>query len=269
VVTYAPDYGVLVQTLRSLVAAINAAIERAVIGKATITLIDNGPGIDHETALWSLIAKACENETHIHGEVLSGHGNVGYGRGHNIAIERSRADYHLVLNPDVTCEQRSVFEAVEFFDKYPDAGLLAPRVLGASGDRQYLCKRYPTIFDLLLRAFAPGIVKRIFEARLHKYEMRDVLKDEVVLDVPIVSGCFMFFRRAVLCRVGGFSPEYFMYFEDFDLSLKSAAIARTAYAPSVGITHFGGHAARKGLRHMKMFVKSGWTFFQKHGWRLW
>ncbi len=269
VVTFAPDYRELTETLKSLVMSINTAIAKAVVSEAKVTLVDNGPGRDNEASLRSLIEEICGNQPRIRGEVISGHGNVGYGKGHNIAVERSDTDYHLVLNPDVTCEERAVFEAVKFLNASPDVGLLAPHAVGASGDMQYLCKRYPTILDLLLRAFAPAAVKRIFKKRLQKYEMRDVIKNEVVFDVPIVSGCFMFFRRTVLRCVGGFSPEYFMYFEDFDLSLRSAAVARTAYVPSVNIVHLGGGASRKGFKHIKMFVESGWKFFQRHGWRLW
>ena len=89
------------------------------------------------------------------------------------------------------------------------------------------------------------------------------------MDVPIVSGCFMFFRRDVLDAVGGFSPDYFLYFEDFDLSLRVSKVARIAYVPAVRIVHHGGDAARKGLKHIWMFTRSAVTFFNTHGWRWW
>ncbi|CAN0484892.1 unnamed protein product, partial [Scytosiphon promiscuus] len=31
--------------------------------------------------------------------------------------------------------------------------------------------------------------------------------------------------------------------------------------------HTGGHAARKGFAHLRMFVRSGLRFFNTHGWR--
>jgi GT2 family glycosyltransferase len=88
-----------------------------------------------------------------------------------------------------------------------------------------------------------------------------------VFDVPIVSGAFMFFRGSVLRRLGGFSDDYFLYFEDFDLSLRAAEVCRIAYVPSVRITHFGGDAAGKGIRHVSLFMKSACTFYRQHGWR--
>jgi len=70
-----------------------------------------------------------------------------------------------------------------------------------------------------------------------------------------------------VAAIGGFADAFFLYFEDFDLSLRAAAAGRLAYVPSVRIVHHGGHAARKGLRHVFLFVGSAMTFFGRHGWR--
>jgi hypothetical protein len=124
------------------------------------------------------------------------------------------------------------------------------------------------VLDLLLRGFAPYWLRRHFGARLDYYEMRDLINErDLVWDPPIVSGCFMLFRTEVLKRLGGFDPRFFLYFEDFDLSLRAGEVARIAYVPSVRIVHHGGGAARKGLRHVRMFVVSAVRFFNKQGWR--
>jgi GT2 family glycosyltransferase len=59
-----------------------------------------------------------------------------------------------------------------------------------------------------------------------------------------------------------------MYFEDSDLSLAVGELAGVLYVPSVRIKHYGGGAARKGIRHTTMFIRSAWTFFRTHGWKL-
>ncbi len=227
-------------------------------------LVDNGPyGANRAGMLAGLLGDWPRGA-----EVLSGHGNVGYGRGHNLAIVRCHVDYHLVLNPDVELAPDALLEALAFMDQHPDCGLLAPAVYGEDGALQYLCKRLPTVLDLLLRGFAPYWLRRHFGARLDYYEMRDLINErDLVWDPPIVSGCFMLFRTEVLKRLGGFDPRFFLYFEDFDLSLRAGEVARIAYVPSVRIVHHGGGAARKGLRHVRMFVVSAVRFFNKQGWR--
>ena len=97
--------------------------------------------------------------------------------------------------------------------------------------------------------------------------MRDVCSGAQVVEVPLASGCFMLLRRAALQRVGGFSEAYFLYFEDFDLSLRLAGEGRLLFDPAVRIVHHGGYAAGKGLRHVWLFARSGRRFFHDHGWR--
>lgn len=198
--------------------------------------------------------------------VISSQGNVGFGQGHNLAMQ-DMGEYHLILNPDVEIAPDALASALTFMEANPQCGLLAPKTFNGKGGREYLCKRYPSVLDIALRGFAPAWLASLFRSRLGHYEMRDVMNDEVVWDPPIISGCFMLFRSEVLEKVGGFDLDFFLYFEDFDLSLRTAAFARIAYVPDVKIVHHGGDAARKGLRHICLFSKSAITFFNKHGWR--
>ena len=229
-----------------------------------LVVIDNGPADADRLAALATLIQGWRGET----EILSGRGNLGYGRGHNLAIGSCVSPYHLVLNPDVELAPDAIAEALAFMDAHPDCGLLAPAVRDERGNLQYLCKRYPSVLDLLLRGFAPRRVSEHFRARLDRYEMRDLINDHDTLwDPPIVSGCFMLFSTDVLKAVGGFDPRYFLYFEDFDLSLRAARATRIAYVPKVRIVHHGGGAARKGPAHMRMFVASAAKFFRQHGWR--
>ena len=83
------------------------------------------------------------------------------------------ADYQLVLNPDVELASDALVNAVRWLDAHPDVGAVAPAVTRPDGTPEYLCKRYPAVFDLFLRGFAPRFVRRLFRRRLDRYEMRD------------------------------------------------------------------------------------------------
>jgi GT2 family glycosyltransferase len=201
-------------------------------------------------------------------EVIEGQGNVGYGRGHNLGIAKSRARYHLILNPDVGLHPQALARAVRFLDGHINFGLLAPLVFDENGQMQYLCRRYPSVLDLFVRGFLPRGLRKRFAGRLARYEMRDVIgSEQIVRDPPLISGCFMFFRADILKRAGGFDPRYFLYFEDYDLTLRARKFAAIAYVPEVRIVHHGGGAAQKGLLHVRLFLASAFRFFRKHGWR--
>jgi len=269
IVTYAPDFDLLRRTLSSLRTAADYVAAHGPVGKVTLRLVDNGPGDGWRQPLEVLLAKEWECAGCGSWEILFLGRNVGFGMGHNAALEDLNTEYHLVLNPDVVMAEDALAQAISFMKENPDVGLLVPFAVDGSGKRQYLCKRYPAVFDLFLRGFTPRCIQSLFEARLARYEMRGITERETVKSIPIASGCFMFFRSSVLSAVGGFSKDYFLYFEDFDLSVRTAKAARIAYVPKVKITHFGGSAAKKGAKHVKMFLKSAFIFFTKYGWKWW
>ncbi|WP_310641429.1 glycosyltransferase [Burkholderia cenocepacia] len=266
IVLYFPRRDLLDATVRTLVTALGTLRqdrqETDAVSFAVVYLIDNG-GADmlEELARRYAGGGVCF-------EIMRGHGNVGYGRGHNLAIAHTSACYHLVLNPDVETDIDALTLACRFLDAHHEAGLLVPDIWDEH-DRQYLCRRYPSVVDLLLRGFAPHAVKQCFARRLSRYEMRDLIDGtQIVWDPPIVSGCFMLFRTSVLRRLEGFDPRYFLYFEDYDLSMRTARVARIVFLPQARILHHGGGAARKGWAHIKMFAASAFRFFGRFGWRL-
>ena len=269
IVTHRPDLKLLERCLRKLALAIAAGQEAGVMRTVHLALIDNsedrsvGDGVTR-------LGKSRFQDTGVHVTYLHGHANIGYGAAHNLVLHGTGSDYHLVLNPDVELAPDALANGVRWLDAHPDVGALAPFARDASGRPIYLCKRYPAIFDLFLRGFAPAFMRALFKRRLHRYEMRDILgKDPPpdVIGIPALSGAFMLVKRDAIDRTGSFDPKFFLYFEDFDWSVRLNLITKTAYVPSVQIGHHGGHASRKGLRHIGWFVRSGWRFYRLHGWK--
>lgn len=270
IVTYRTATGTLATALASLAHAAQVARAARLLGTVEVHVVDNSPPADLGAAAAALPAwpeKAGEIALH------AGHGNVGYGRANNLVLPRLASDLHLVMNPDVELAREALAAALEVLRDRPEVGLAAPAVYGDAGELQYLCKRYPSVWVLFLRGFAPGFLRRRHAAAVEAYEMRDVIapasaRGETVDGVPLASGCFMLLRTRLFAKLGGFDPRFFMYFEDYDLSLRLAREARLAYVPQARIVHHGGEAARKGWRHVGWFVASAWRFFARHGWKI-
>jgi GT2 family glycosyltransferase len=198
---------------------------------------------------------------------LHGHGNIGYGSAHNLVLAGLASDYHLLLNSDIEFDEESLCQGLSFLLHNPEVALVSPSAENDSGVKQYLCKRYPAVLTLLVRGLFPAPLKRLFHRRLARYEMHELPEDRASFPISIVSGCCMLCRSASLKQIGGFDEGYFLYFEDFDLSMRMAADHALAYLPAMRIKHAGGQAASKGINHIRMFIKSALRFFKNHGWR--
>lgn len=282
IVTYRPDLALLERTLRRLAASLTAATDEQLLRAVNVALIDN-TGERGTADVVVRLGQTIFEGTGFEMSYLHGHANIGYGAAHNLVMHGGNTHYHLVLNPDVEMEVDALPVALRHFSEHSGVGVIAPAVSGADGTREYLCKRYPAVLDLLLRGLAPDWMRHLFRARMERYEMRDLIDpksvvkgvaataaaERVVSPVPIISGAFMLVRRRAIEATGGFDPAFFLYFEDFDWSVRLNRVTETVYLPTVRIVHHGGRAARKGIRHVGYFARSAIRFFNKNGWRWW
>jgi GT2 family glycosyltransferase len=264
-VTFNSSYPLLCKTLEGLDRATNYARERGVDFQLQLLLVDNSTDSAYRERVEKLL-KSHARPAGTELELWHPGGNIGYGAAHNQALQRADSEFHLILNPDVEMEEDAFYCAYNYLQLHSDVVMVSPRASDARGRVQYLCKRYPSVLALSLRAFAPEFIKEWFRKYLYSYEIRDNTADNTAADVPLVSGCCMFARTSALLNVSGFSDKFFMYFEDFDLSIRLHRQGRLVYLPSMHIVHHGGYSARKGWRHISMFVSSGWKFFHQHGW---
>ena len=200
-------------------------------------------------------------------DLLEGQGNVGYGAAINLTLGPGDFAFRLLLNSDVTLHPMAISEALKYLDSNNSVVAVSPMCVNKEQVRQHLCKRYPTLLDLALRGLAPKILSDFFTNRLAKYEMRELPINKPSVGIPLISGCFILCRASALTKVSGFDSSYFLYFEDFDLSLRLRTIGELAFLPSVKITHEGGFAARKGIYHILIFARSAFRFFNKFGWK--
>ena len=276
IVVYDSDRALLRRALAALAAAVARAAEAGLLTGARITLVDNGaaagavvdePYIPDFAPPPSPVATAWRR--------IAGQGNLGYGRGHNLVLldPAAEADMYLVLNPDALLDANALAAGLAWLRDTPACGMVAPNGTGPDGAPQFLCKRYPDALTLLLRAIAPAALRRRFAGRLARYEMRDVVGDageRAAQGGPLASGCCMLLRREAVRHTRGVAPAFFVYFEDYDLSLRLAAGGawRIDYVPAMRVVHYGGNAAKKSLAHIRMFVAGAARFFNKHGWKL-
>lgn len=265
IVVYNSDLPLLDATFVSL--GVAAAQSYRDIGLITyLTVIDNNSEPAYQEQLKNLV-NALRPTRGFSVELLQLDTNLGFGPGHNRIIVSLTSDFHLVLNPDVEMAANALTAGIKRLQDDTGIALVSPRAVGATGQQEFLCKRYPSVLVLALRAFAPVFVRQWFHRRLDYYELRDRCHTNAEASVPLASGCFMLVRRADLQAVGGFDDAYFLYFEDFDLSIRIREHGTLLYCPEVEVVHHGGYAGSKGLRHLKYFFRSALQFFRHHGWR--
>lgn len=123
--------------------------------------------------------------------------NQGYGRANNIGVAACATPFVLIVNPDLVLEPGAVTALLAAAERYPDAGMLAPRITEPSG-RIFVQPRSLLSPDHLNRA-------------------RAVVVPEGDACLPFLSGACLLVRREFFLALGGFDPAIFLFYEDDDL----------------------------------------------------
>lgn len=169
--------------------------------------------------------------------VLNGHGNVGFGKGNNLAIRQAKGEYVMLINPDLTVFPNEIEKLVAFGDANPTVGLIAPKLLNPNGTVQNSINRFPTpmipVYRRTLLGHTPWGKRAV-----SWYFMEDVDRSQP-LDVDGAFGAALLMRRRALVEIGGFDERIWMYFEDIDLCRRAWEKGwRVTYFPDVKIVHY-------------------------------
>lgn len=243
IVLFNPEFNDVITLVENL-------YESEIVNK--IYIIDNSPSPNAE------ISKI--NAIYIHNVV-----NIGYGSAHNIAINHSISSgvkYHLVLNLDVHVNVRVLKYFHEKLESNLSIGLIMPKVLNIDGSIQLLPKILPTPLNVIVRSLKP--FHFFLKSVNRRYTLEGYMNQS--MNVPVISGCFSFFRIDALREVGLYDESFFMYFEDFDLSRRIHRFYQTIYDPSATIIHKHERGAKKEIRLFIIFIKSAIKYFNKYGW---
>lgn len=191
--------------------------------------------------------------------------NLGYGAAHNIAIRESvywKTAFHLVMNADIEVKAEDIDILHDFIAKQPAIGSLMPKVVYPSGETQYLCKLLPTPLDVFGRRFLP---QWLIRRRNERYELRDSGYNKL-MNVPYLSGCFMFLRTEAVLKARLFDERYFMYPEDIDLTRTIHRDYLTVFFPDVTIVHHHAKESYKNKRLLWIHIINMCRYFNKWGW---
>ncbi len=217
-------------------------------------LVDNSPD--------PLLGKYFENDSKV--DYYYVNANRGFGAGHNVILRQASkmGKYHIVLNPDITFAEGTIENLYNYMEENSDIGNVMPKVVFPDGSFQYLCKLLPRPIDWFIRMLPIESIKKKIN---YRFEMRfaDFSKP---MNVPYLSGCFMFLRKSVIEEIGVFDEHIFMYGEDADLNRRIYQKFRTMYYPNVTITHAYAGGTHKSLRLFWITVKALSYYLSKWGW---
>ncbi|WP_193164017.1 glycosyltransferase [Microbulbifer hainanensis] len=261
IVTHRSALSLLEKTLVSLAFAIMELRQDGFRKNIAVYILDNSEDDGYRTQLKELVASIdAQSELDVNLQFTE---NRGFGAAHNQIARSINSELHLVLNPDVTFSKGALVNAIKAFEiHHPD--ILLPKILNIENKELPLHIRAVGPQYVFLRALAPLWIRKIFSDYMEG--VQQIPKDRVLPRDSrwLFSGCCMFLNRKLLDEIGGFDEKYFLYFEDYDLSLRILSRGTALVSSDFSITHYGGGASRKNWWHRFLFLKSSVRFYRKN-----
>jgi GT2 family glycosyltransferase len=188
---------------------------RSVAAAKEVIVVDNASGdATCEQVHGSLPSAALiENQT-----------NIGFGNACNAGFARADAEFVLFLNPDANLRDGAADALVAAADRYPEAALLAPRIVGPGGT--------PVVTHDAALFEREGMPKGPPPA------------PEGDICAGFLSGAALLVRKTLLGNEAPFDPKLFLYFEDDDLCLRLRKRGHTLVQVHDAVAeHDAGHAS--------------------------
>lgn len=167
--------------------------------------------------------------------------NVGFGAGHNFLARKSRAEYLLVLNPDIQfLEKDTIARALDVLEGNEEAKVVGPKLMTQRGKAQ---------------EWDHGEFDRESDEPLKTFWKE---RDEAA-EVAWVSGAFLMIERETFDEIGGFDEKFFLYKEEEDLCLRVIERGgKVIYEPGIKVMHYGSVVATK-----DEFMEESERYFRK------
>jgi len=181
--------------------------------------------------------------------------NAGFGKANNQGVALAQGDYILILNPDTMLTETTLSEMLRFSEKQNNFGAAGVQFMDGSG--KYLPESKRNFPDL-----------KVAGAKLlgySKYYYANHIGKDEVAEIDILTGAFMFIKKEVYDKIGGFDEDFFMYGEDIDLSYRiTKAGFKNFYVGSNKVLHFKGESTIKDKFYLENFYGALSIFHKKH-----
>lgn len=141
--------------------------------------------------------------------------NVGFGRANNEGIKISEGRNLFLLNPDTILLNNAVHILSNYLDNHPDCGACGGNLYDKGYRPTYSYIRSNSLFFSEIDQFFFNLLSKIRFGKSRYFNFN-------TYPIPVASiiGADLMLRRDIINEIGGFDPEFFMYFEETELEYR-------------------------------------------------
>ena len=148
--------------------------------------------------------------------LLASQENMGFGKANNLGVTMSNGNYLFFLNSDTLLLNNAVKIFYDFFESNNNKGfsIAGSVLLDSDLVPVHSSGCFPSQYSVLKEVFCNYVnVGKYFKS----IQERLFFDDDDCFEVDYITGANLFIKKNVFNLVGGFDPDFFMYYEDTDI----------------------------------------------------
>jgi GT2 family glycosyltransferase len=197
--------------------------------------------------------------------------NLGFGRANNIAIGKAEGKYIFLLNSDAYLIEDVLTPFLKFMEnpQNKNVACCGANIIDGNGNKAVIGGNLPTVKETIARIgfavlFLP-YYKRYLASGIKHFSDRGS-----VYEIGCVTGANMFLRKSVLEETGAFDSDFFLYYEETEMSFRFKKHGYKSYIlADHTIVHLEGSSSKKPTINKKIerfFSQGRYLYFEKsHG----
>ncbi len=190
--------------------------------------------------------------------------NLGFGRANNLGIKESKGEYIFLLNSDTLLLNNVCKILIDYMEKNKLIAVTGGDLFNKDMTKQVSYGNFPKLKQVFYEEFSLNkIFKNYYEKKL-SIGKKNI--DESIKEVNYVCGANMMIRKSVLEEVGYFDSDFFLYYEETELSYRIYKKKYKSFlVPEAKTIHLCGESSGKLLpvEKFKIQQKSKLLFFKK------
>lgn len=191
--------------------------------------------------------------------IIANQTNLGFGKANNQAFKIAKGEYVFLLNTDTIIVDNSIQKLVLFLDEHKEISIVGGQLLDLNRKPTHsYSMAFPSIWWEIRLLIYPIL-------SLFKWYYNYKIQKKGYLEVAYITGADMMLRRENLEAIGYFDEDFFMYFEETDLSYRFAKNKyRSVYYPNAEIIHLEGASFTFREKRERLYYASRKLYYEKH-----
>lgn len=227
------------------------SINRSLINskiKYEIIVVDN----DSHDGSKQMLKKYSKNKLN-HTIYIQTNANLGFGKGNNLGVKKSKGKYILLINSDTIVLNRAIEKLFYFYkENEKTVHFLGPKLINKDLTPQPSAAYFFTLPVVFAALFLKGDYWGLTRFSPNKF-----------CQVDWVSGACILTKKSYYNKLGGFDKNIFMYMEEVDLLYRARKLGlKTYFYNKAQIIHLGS-ASSGGKTFPILQVYKGFIFFYK------